>query len=261
MGREVRRVPLDFDWPLGKVWDGYLMPEEVSLLDCPDCELGYSPNGEWLQSTFWDRGDRAGWYDKLTQPEVELLAAEGRLNRGPWGDFTYSEQYINDEGETRYRWHRNDNPAPSADEVNQRAANNGMLYDCITQNILVRYRCERLGVPHYCGTCGGSAQVGDEVLKEAHDAWEPTAPPAGDGWQVWETTSEGSPVTPVFASAERLARFIACPDRSEESQKSLVVMPYDNALRFVNAGWAPTAMSTPDGGIALGYVAVGERDE
>ena len=25
-------------------------------------------------------------------------------------------------------------------------------------------------------------------------------PPIGDGWQVWETVSEGSPVTPVFAT-------------------------------------------------------------
>ena len=24
MGRELKRVPLDFDWPLNKVWDGYL---------------------------------------------------------------------------------------------------------------------------------------------------------------------------------------------------------------------------------------------
>jgi len=24
MGRELKRVPLDFDWPMKKVWDGYL---------------------------------------------------------------------------------------------------------------------------------------------------------------------------------------------------------------------------------------------
>ncbi len=24
MGRELKRVPLDFDWPTKKVWDGYL---------------------------------------------------------------------------------------------------------------------------------------------------------------------------------------------------------------------------------------------
>lgn len=25
MGREVRRVPVDFDWPINKVWKGYLI--------------------------------------------------------------------------------------------------------------------------------------------------------------------------------------------------------------------------------------------
>jgi hypothetical protein len=29
--------------------------------------------------------------------------------------------------------------------------------------------------------------------------------PTGDGWQLWETTSEGSPVSPVFETAEALA--------------------------------------------------------
>ena len=37
------------------------------------------------------------------------------------------------------------------------------------------------------------------------EAWEPTDPPTGDGWQLWETTSEGSPSSPVFATAEALA--------------------------------------------------------
>lgn len=30
-------------------------------------------------------------------------------------------------------------------------------------------------------------------------------PPKGEGYQLWETTSEGSPISPVFASAEELA--------------------------------------------------------
>jgi len=34
-------------------------------------------------------------------------------------------------------------------------------------------------------------------------------PPKGDGWQLWETTSEGSPVSPVFKTAEELAEWCA----------------------------------------------------
>jgi len=36
-------------------------------------------------------------------------------------------------------------------------------------------------------------------------------PPTGEGWQLWETVSEGSPLTPVCATAEELARYCADP--------------------------------------------------
>lgn len=32
-------------------------------------------------------------------------------------------------------------------------------------------------------------------------------PPVGDGYQLWETTSEGSPISPVFDTAEKLAEW------------------------------------------------------
>lgn len=34
MSREVKRVPLDFDWPLKKVWSGYLMPDSLQGDTC-----------------------------------------------------------------------------------------------------------------------------------------------------------------------------------------------------------------------------------
>ena len=46
---------------------------------------------------------------------------------------------------------------------------------------------------------------GDERAEA--DAWEPIEPPTGEGWQMWETTSEGSPSSPVFATAEELAEW------------------------------------------------------
>ena len=33
MGRELRRVPLDFNWPLNKVWEGFCNPHG---LPCPE---------------------------------------------------------------------------------------------------------------------------------------------------------------------------------------------------------------------------------
>lgn len=40
---------------------------------------------------------------------------------------------------------------------------------------------------------------------EEYDKWECDEPPTGEGYQLWETTSEGSPTSPVFESAEELA--------------------------------------------------------
>lgn len=34
-------------------------------------------------------------------------------------------------------------------------------------------------------------------------------PPAGDGYQLWETTSEGSPCSPVFATLDELCAYAA----------------------------------------------------
>ena len=34
-------------------------------------------------------------------------------------------------------------------------------------------------------------------------------PPVGDGYQLWENTTEGSPLTPVFETIEELAKYCA----------------------------------------------------
>jgi hypothetical protein len=58
-----------------------------------------------------------------------------------------------------------------------------------------------------CPLCGGSAQ--DPSSEKDSDAWEKTEPPVGEGWQLWETTTEGSPKSPVFRTAEKLAAWCA----------------------------------------------------
>lgn len=37
MGRELKKVPLDFDWPTDKVWDGFLNPH-YDAEECPHCD-------------------------------------------------------------------------------------------------------------------------------------------------------------------------------------------------------------------------------
>ena len=43
MGRELRRVPMDFDWPLNKPWKGFVNPRYTAK-ECKDCNgSGYAP--------------------------------------------------------------------------------------------------------------------------------------------------------------------------------------------------------------------------
>lgn len=56
-----------------------------------------------------------------------------------------------------------------------------------------------------CTSCNGSAI--DKSVKEKYDNWEETEPPTGDGYQLWETTSEGSPCSPVFKTMDELCEW------------------------------------------------------
>lgn len=213
MSREVRRVPLDFSWPLNEVWGGYVMPEELSLPPCPDCRFGedrstgYSPEAYAVSSSFYrhqiggPRADMLAWHDKLGQAEVDMLIENGRLrelrSRVPTEDNPRDWEWV---------------PVPrTAEEVN---AANGPgrsmrgSHDGVNRMYLVAFRCERLGIRVECPTCDGKCEVGTDEQRAAHDAWEQTEPPTGDGWQLWETVSEGSPITPVFVSADALARHL-----------------------------------------------------
>lgn len=49
----------------------------------------------------------------------------------------------------------------------------------------------------------------NEAIRKLYEEWKEHEPPTGEGWQLWETCSEGSPVSPVFASAEKLADWCA----------------------------------------------------
>ena len=75
-------------------------------------------------------------------------------------------------------------------------------------------------------------------------------PPNGKGYQIWETVSEGSPVSPVFAKPEDLAEWMVENDTSITRDTS-----YDTWLAFIKAeGWAPSFMIT-DGFIRSGVAA------
>jgi hypothetical protein len=71
--------------------------------------------------------------------------------------------------------------------------------------ICVEARARREGVYGVCEWCHGEGELWDTpAIKDAYEAWTPTEPPTGEGYQLWETTSEGSPYSPVFETLEAL---------------------------------------------------------
>lgn len=49
----------------------------------------------------------------------------------------------------------------------------------------------------------------DEYSPEGRSECVLIDPPEGDGYQLWETTSEGSPISPVFATLDELLAYAA----------------------------------------------------
>ena len=249
MGRTIKRVPVDFDHPLNEIWPGYLSPDKFDEVKCPDCKNGYSERAQYLHDLWYGHvpfdpaetgsavlesdtpavrafaernianapdyyggGEiatvreaqrladlwNAMWCHHLNQADVDALIEGGRL----W-DFTRT--VVPGEG-----WQPKDPPVhPTAAEVNEWSLR-GFGHDGINAMIVVRARCGREGVELHCASCGGhgSTEAYEGQRAEA-EAWEQSEPPAGEGWQLWETVSEGSPISRVFETAEALAEWMS----------------------------------------------------
>ena len=59
----------------------------------------------------------------------------------------------------------------------------------------------------WCPDCKGECV--DPSVKKSYDNWESYEPPEGKGFQCWETTSEGSPISPVFKTFDELCGWLA----------------------------------------------------
>jgi hypothetical protein len=198
MGRTLKRVPLDFSWPIRATWRGYCNP--YSPTECRACGgSGYNPATRAIADDFYDFA-RTGrqWCDKITQDEVAALIAEGRLH-----DFTHrfepGKGWVKIEPE----------PVVSANAVNE-WSRGGMGHDALNRIILIEARATRLGVYGKCAACDGHGYYFcDEKFRALSNQWVPTEPPTGDGFQLWETTSGGSPISPVFATLDALCEWAA----------------------------------------------------
>lgn len=232
MGREVRRVALDFDWPRNKTWEGFLNPYYKFSSTCPKCGgSGYNPETKQIHDDWYDFGGTGRkWCYRITQDEVDALIEAGRLR-----NFTHT--VVKGKG-----WVPKDPMLEvTAEMVNEWASRANLLgHDSINQWICVETRAKRLGVYGKCDHCvkDGTVWRSPEDKKNAEE-WEEIPPPAGDGWQVWETVSEGSPITPVFPAAEGLAKWLVENGDPVHGKPS-----YESALAFVKAGWSPSMIMT-----------------
>jgi hypothetical protein len=240
MSREVKRVPLDFDWPMKKVWEGYINPHKS--IDCGYCggtglnsktkeleDKWYSFNDyEWIYLDDNRRYNNKAWCYHLDQDDVNALVAAGRLM-----DFTHI--YNSEKGWVK----KNPEYIPTAKEVNE-WSHIGIGHDSINSWICVKAKAKRLGIYGQCKKCSGDGYyfVNDEI-KKLHEKWEDFEPPTGNGFQMWETTSEGSPMSPVFETREELAQWLVDNNASSFASQTAT---YEQWLNMIEQEWALSAV-------------------
>ena len=310
MGRELKRVPLKFNAPIGKIWKGYINPYYKDHKNCPFCEgSGESPeakrlsdmwygkttfqpedNGstpytadspvvrsfaiknvlmthlaapgregymqgvevywklwnekgidaylagyEWLEGSIQREGNRLAelfncrWMHHLNEADVKALLDDNQLTdftRHPLNEeqkveFDAVEKFNNEERERRsaanWKGRKNWQPwktfhngrVPTPQEVNDWSIDaligGGSAWTCIR----ARMKREKLGTTK-CAHCKGSGSVWfTPAHKKRCDSWKKKEPPKGIGFQLWSTTNEGEPTSPVFKTLEALCEWCA----------------------------------------------------
>lgn len=229
MGRILKRVPLDFKWSLKQKWKGYLNP--YRSYRCEACDGGGYNEGtkkiydEWynFENAVYKRNpykpnaryNATAHNNNITESEVEALVRGGRLS-----DLMDSKYHFNDEKNVwekldmsvpykDRKWVECEQPTfPTPEEVNRWNLESTFGHDSINAHICVRTRAKELGVYDMCECCGGDGEIwfSDEI-KELSYNWERVDPPVGEGYQMWENTSEGSPQSPVFETLDELCEW------------------------------------------------------
>jgi hypothetical protein len=138
----------------------------------------------------------AAWGHHLSEEDVQALVKAERIV-----DFTHR-------WEKGRGWYRDESkPVPTAKQVNEWSIQ-GMGHDAINAGVCIQAKCEREGAEVECVECKGEGEIWlDAEEKRRHDEWKEEEPPIGEGYQLWQTTSEGSPVSPVFKTLEELCEW------------------------------------------------------
>lgn len=83
------------------------------------------------------------------------------------------------------------------------------------------------------------------------DESEKYEPPEGEGYQLWETVTEGSPMSPVFETPEKLATWLV--DNRISTCGTTGQVDFETWLIFITQhGWAPTLIFSQSRGLESG---------
>jgi hypothetical protein len=239
MGREIRRVPLDFNWPLNKVWEGFVNPHNKP---CPEtgktCFSGYKAEYHWLEQVcqlMARMGDEAA-----NAPYESEFKARGRIYPDPaLSRWESAPEHFTGQGFTLIPL------GPGLAQLVEALSGEkcgGVMGSSGTAWGLMKRILKAGGIKTakqrdqwiYCPVCEGRNM--DPAVWAAHDAWKPYDPPTGEGWQLWETVSDGSPISSVYGTRELFVKHLINKGYSPES-----------AERFTEMGWAPSGIITQNG--------------
>lgn len=153
------------------------------------------------------------WCHHLIQADVDALVEADRLwdfirrPRTPEQVAQLEAQAA--EGGSSYWLKEPNGYRPTAAEVNAWSIA-GSGHDSMNSAVCIKARCKREGVPYRCERCEGTGKVWPTPeIKQQCDDWKDIEPPTGDGYQLWSTVSEGTPVSPVFATLDELCTWAA----------------------------------------------------
>lgn len=229
MGRELKRVPLDFAWPIGKTWEGYLNPEGGPCpADGKDCFSGYTAAGKWLESVsrlISMLGEQAAEFGRPKNPNCIYPHpylqewAQAPRHGMPRDVITKIRENPDQRERMLLHWeYVSKNPAellPLTPELRKLCEGlagrkiDGGFGSGVSYQVAEALK-KASGVDDKWGECRICDGHGDDPAKrQAAEDWQKIEPPTGDGFQLWETTSEGSPSSPVFASLAELCDWCA----------------------------------------------------
>lgn len=219
MSREMYRVPIDFDWPLNQRWKGYVNPHDTP---CPaGCISGYT-HGYWAV-------EHLIRLMAMTAEDAYALPRSCVVKNGsphPWVRDAGFDRLSPEFGEFVLRLCGERKPKKDAgtsffndftEEYRRK------LFKAFRKNAKLGKNWGK------CKTCKGHGV--DPTIWPTYKAWKKFDPPEGPGYQVWEQVSEGSPISPVFATPEEVVVWLVGQGHSEAGARA-----------FVGSGWAPSAM-------------------